>query len=141
MSTTLFTYSFLSGPNEDIPVKVTGNVKNGFEAEFLPLEVGVQTILVEYNGVAVGGTPFFSKAFDSNAVAVSDIPKATPGKTVTFAGNDDDDDDDIHSLINLREGRLSSSILSTRRNDDLCEKSGTLHKKTIETLLFTHQPL
>ena len=67
-------------------MKVSGNVKSGFEAEFEPLEIGVHTILVEYNGVAVGGTPFYSKAYDSESVAVSDIPKSSPGKTVTFAG-------------------------------------------------------
>jgi len=43
---------------------------------------------VEYNGVAVGGTPFYSKAYDSEGVAVSDIPKGTVGKTVTFAGKE-----------------------------------------------------
>ncbi len=75
-----------SDPSEDIPVKVSGNVKSGFEAEFEPHEIGVHTVLVEYNGVAVGGTPFYSKAYDSEAVAVSDMPKSTPGKTVTFAG-------------------------------------------------------
>ncbi len=67
-------------------MKVSGNVKNGFEAEFVPSEVGLHTVLVEYNGVAVGGTPFFAKAYDAAAVAVSDVPKTTPGKTVTFAG-------------------------------------------------------
>lgn len=75
-----------SGPTEDIPVKVTGNVKNGFTAEFVPIEVGIHMILVEYNGVAVGGTPYYSKAFDGDNVAVSDIPKSAAGKTVTFAG-------------------------------------------------------
>ncbi len=79
-------FFFSPGPNEDIPVKVSGNVRNGFEAEFLPSEVGLHTVLVEYNGVAVGGTPFFAKAFDAAAVAVSDVPRANPGKTVTFAG-------------------------------------------------------
>ena len=69
-------------------MKVTGNVKNGFTAEFTPSEVGLHTILVEYNGMAVGGTPFFAKAYDSDQVAVSDIPKAVPGKTVTFAGKE-----------------------------------------------------
>ena len=43
-------------------------------------------ILVEYNGVAVGGTPYYSKAYDSANVAVSDLPKSAAGKTVTFAG-------------------------------------------------------
>ena len=51
-------------------------------------------ILVEYNGMAVGGTPFYSKAYDSENVVVSDITKSTnnaaqalhAGKTVTFAG-------------------------------------------------------
>ena len=28
----------------------------------------------------------FFRAFDAGSVAVSDIPKSTPGKTVTFAG-------------------------------------------------------
>ena len=77
----------ISGPSDDIPVKVSGNVKSGFEAEFEPRESGVHTVLVEYNGVAVGGTPFYSKAYDARAVAVSDVPKSAPGKTVTFAGS------------------------------------------------------
>ena len=75
------------GPSDDLPVQVTGNVRGGFSAEFVPTEVGLHTILVEYNGVAVGGTPFYAKAFDSEAVAVGDVPKAAPGKTVTFGGN------------------------------------------------------
>lgn len=65
---------------------MSGNVKNGFKAEFAPTEVGIHTILVEYNGVAVGNTPFYAKAFDPNQVGVSDVPKSNPGKTVTFAG-------------------------------------------------------
>ena len=79
-------FGFISGPTEDIPVKVTGNVKNGFNAEFLPVEVGIHMILVEYNGVAVGGTPFYCKVYDSESVAVSEIPRSSLGKTVTFAG-------------------------------------------------------
>ena len=52
-------------------------------------------ILVEYNGMAVGGTPFYSKAYDSENVVVSDITKSSSSsqalhnnasKTVTFAG-------------------------------------------------------
>ena len=61
-------------------------MKNGFTAEFFPIEVGIHMILVEYNGVAVGGTPYYSKAYDSANVAVSDLPKSAAGKTVTFAG-------------------------------------------------------
>jgi len=77
-----------AGPNEDLPVKVSGNVRQGFRAEFVPVEVGVHKVLVEYNGVAVGGTPFFAKAYDAGAVAVVDGPKGN-GKTVTFAGESD----------------------------------------------------
>lgn len=29
---------------------------------------------------------YSSKAYDARAVAVSDVPKSAPGKTVTFAG-------------------------------------------------------
>jgi hypothetical protein len=39
-------FFLFSGPTEDIPVKVTGNVKNGFNAEFVPVEVGIHMILV-----------------------------------------------------------------------------------------------
>ena len=42
----LTTYVSIPGPTEDIPVKVTGNVKNGFNAEFVPVEVGIHMILV-----------------------------------------------------------------------------------------------
>merc|ERR1719330_1846271 len=54
----------VQGPVEDIPVKVTGNVKNGFVAQFIPNAVGLHVVLVEYNGVAVGGTPFYCKVRD-----------------------------------------------------------------------------
>ena len=40
----------------------SGNVKNGFIAQFIPNAVGLHVVLVEYNGIAVGGTPFYSKA-------------------------------------------------------------------------------
>ena len=42
------------------PVKVTGNVKNGFTDEFEPIEAGIHKILVEYNGLAVGGNLLYS---------------------------------------------------------------------------------
>ncbi len=41
---------------------IEGNVKNGFIAQFIPNAMGLHVVLVEYNGVAVGGTPFYSKA-------------------------------------------------------------------------------
>jgi len=77
----------VQGPVEDIPVKVTGNVKNGFVAQFIPNAVGLHVVLVEYNGVAVGGTPFYCKAYDTDGVAVDGMAKGVVGKTVTFAGS------------------------------------------------------
>eukprot|EP00092_Neocalanus_flemingeri_P041721 GFUD01045442.1.p1 GENE.GFUD01045442.1~~GFUD01045442.1.p1 ORF type:complete len:1832 (+),score=552.65 GFUD01045442.1:1088-6583(+) len=74
----------VQGPKTDLPVKVAGNVKNGFTAEFLPEEVGAYTICVEYNGIPVGGTPFVGKAFDAANVLVSPIPWGTIGKSLQF---------------------------------------------------------
>jgi len=74
----------VQGPKTDLPVKVAGNVKNGFTAEFLPEEVGAYTICVEYNGIPVGGTPFVGKAFDASNVLVSPIPWGTIGKALQF---------------------------------------------------------
>ena len=74
----------VTGPKSDLPVQVTGNVKNGFLAEFLPNEVGPYVIGVDYNNVPVGGTPFTGKAYDSSKVQVSSIPWGTIGKPVEF---------------------------------------------------------
>ena len=74
----------VQGPKTDLPVKVAGNVKNGFTAEFLPEEVGAYTVCVEYNGIPVGGTPFVGKAFDASNVLVSPIPWGTIGKSLQF---------------------------------------------------------
>ena len=63
---------------------MTGNVKNGFLAEFLPQEVGPYVIAVDYNNVPVGGTPFTGKAYDSSKVLVSSVPWGTIGKPVEF---------------------------------------------------------
>ena len=82
----------VQGPVEDIPVKVTGNVKNGFVAQFIPNAVGLHVVLVEYNGVAVGGTPFYSKAYDTDAVNVEGGSKGGVGKTVTFAGKKENEE-------------------------------------------------
>jgi filamin len=45
---------------------VTGNVKSGFLAEFLPEEVGPHVISVEYNNIPVGGTPFTGSIFKTS---------------------------------------------------------------------------
>ena len=74
----------VTGPRSDLPVEVTGNVKNGFLAEFVPDEVGPYIIGVDYNNIPVGGTPFTGKAYDSSKVMVSAIPWGTIGKPVEF---------------------------------------------------------
>ena len=74
----------VTGPRSDLPVEVTGNVKNGFLAEFVPDEVGAYVIGVDYNNIPVGGTPFTGKAYDSSKVMVSAIPWGTIGKPVEF---------------------------------------------------------
>jgi filamin len=45
---------------------VTGNVKSGFLAEFLPEEVGPHVISVEYNNIPVGGTPFTGSSYKTS---------------------------------------------------------------------------
>lgn len=37
----------------ELPVRIKGDVQNGFMAEFTPVTVGAHTINVEYNGYAV----------------------------------------------------------------------------------------
>ena len=57
--------------------QVTGNVKNGFVAQFIPGVAGLHVVLVEYNGVAVGGTPFYCKVncvCSENILSTENIP-------------------------------------------------------------------
>ena len=61
----------VTGPTKtNLPVQVTGNVKNGFLAEFLPQEVGPYDISIKYNNVLVGGTPFTGQAYDASKIVV-----------------------------------------------------------------------
>lgn len=75
-----------SGPTSELPVKVTGNVHNGFTAEFTPQQVGPHTISVDYNGHPIYGTPFVCKVYDSKKVLVGDVPKGHVGNTLQFTG-------------------------------------------------------
>ncbi|CAG0925080.1 unnamed protein product [Notodromas monacha] len=64
--------------------QVNGTTRTGFHAEFLPKEVGTHTVLVEYNGAAVPGTPFKAKAYDAKRVHVSSINNGKIGRAVHF---------------------------------------------------------
>ena len=92
--------------SKDIPVQVTGNVKDGFVAQFVPDEVGPYIIGVEYNNVPVGGTPFTGKAYDSNNVIVSAIPWGTIGKSLEFTVD----------ASRAGEGNLEITIAARGRN-------------------------
>jgi filamin len=76
------------GPASELPVKVTGNVHNGFTAEFTPREVGAHSVTVEYNGHPVAGTPFIAKAYDPKRVFVGPLPRGSVGKNLQFTGKD-----------------------------------------------------
>ncbi|RZF46786.1 hypothetical protein LSTR_LSTR016057 [Laodelphax striatellus] len=74
----------ITGPNCELPVKVTGNVHSGFTAEFTAREVGPHSISVEYNGHSVSGTPFIAKAYDARRVHVGPLPQGHVGNSLQF---------------------------------------------------------
>ena len=67
-------------------VRIAGMLPKGLDESSLKVRQLGHVVLVEYNGVAVGGTPFYSKAYDSEGVVVEGMAKGVVGKTVTFAG-------------------------------------------------------
>ena len=83
--------------------QVTGNVKNGFVAQFIPGVAGLHVVLVEYNGVAVGGTPFYCKV---NCASSDNI---LPTENILTIKNISSTDDQIHFTI--------KNISSTKNND------------------------
>ncbi|XP_020720827.2 filamin-C isoform X2 [Bombus terrestris] len=72
------------GPNSELPVKVTGDIKSGFTAEFIPRDVGVHSISVEYNGHPVNGTPFLAKAFNADKVLIGPVARGSVGQPTHF---------------------------------------------------------
>ena len=128
----LNSFDVFLGPTDDIPVKVTGNVKAGFTAEFVPMEVGIHMILVEYNGVAVGGTPFYSKAYDSENVVVSDVTKnVANSKTVTFAGKG------FRYFTTTRPAHFSNQCITMVINDVHPVMAFSFFKKSLSHLRTT----
>ena len=81
----------VAGPRSDLPVQVTGNIKSGFLAEFLPEEVGPYVISVEYNNVPVGGTPFTGELSQNfvfiilNCKSTYDVVMYVPMYTIYFS--------------------------------------------------------
>ncbi|XP_072764908.1 filamin-C isoform X4 [Anoplolepis gracilipes] len=74
----------IRGPNSELPVKVTGDISNGFTAEFIPRDVGVHSISVEYNGYPVNGTPFLAKAFNADNVLIGPVARGSVGQPTHF---------------------------------------------------------
>ncbi|XP_043676744.1 filamin-A isoform X1 [Vespula pensylvanica] len=72
------------GPNMELPVKVTGDINSGFTAEFIPRDVGVHSISVEYNGHPVNGTPFLAKAFNADKVLIGPVARGSVGQPTHF---------------------------------------------------------
>jgi filamin len=71
-------------PQNELPVRVTGDIHAGFTAEFTPIHVGTHTINVDYNGYPVPGTPFISKSFDAKKVLVGAVNRGSVGRPVQF---------------------------------------------------------
>ncbi|XP_023244649.1 filamin-B-like [Centruroides sculpturatus] len=79
-----FKVTVTSPSNAVLPVKMWENIRNGYFVEFIPKEVGQHTILVEYLGNRVNGTPLTIKVYDAKRVEVSGMPEGLLGKTVQF---------------------------------------------------------
>ena len=81
-------FSHFLGPTEDIPVKVTGNVNNGFTAESVPIEVGIYMILLEYKGLPPTPTPLYSTKILWIPTSIGSDPAVNPFLTllVTLTG-------------------------------------------------------
>ena len=75
-------FSHFLGPTEDIPVKVTGNVNNGFTAESVPIEVGIYMILLEYKGLPPTPTPLYSTKILWIPTSVGSDPAVNPFLTL-----------------------------------------------------------
>lgn len=73
-----------SSNNDVLPVKMWGSSRSGFFVEFIPKEVGPHTVLVEYFGNRVNGTPSTVKVYDAQQVEVSGMPEGILGKTIQF---------------------------------------------------------
>ncbi|CAH1781771.1 unnamed protein product [Owenia fusiformis] len=67
-----------------VPNSVINNMDGTYNVEYVPKEVGLHNIEVQYAELAIPGSPFSSKAYDASAVKVSSIPDGIVGKPDMF---------------------------------------------------------
>ena len=63
---------------------VVSSYKGLWRIEFVPREVGNHFVDVMYDGVALNGSPFTSKAYDVSAIQVGQVSNAGVGRLTEF---------------------------------------------------------
>lgn len=89
-----------------VPVKVARSSKGGFDAEFVPDEVGLYTVHVDHAGSPVQGSPGTVKAYDAHRVDVGGVTSGTLGRPVQFTVD----------VSSAGEGNLAISVTAHGRD-------------------------
>lgn len=67
-----------------VSTRVMNNHNGTYTIEYTPTEVGTYNINVSYDGMPIPDGPFYSKAYDSGSIVVSQMPNGIVGSNVQF---------------------------------------------------------
>ncbi|XP_064455536.1 filamin-A-like [Ornithodoros turicata] len=98
--------TFISPSEVKLPGKVTRSSGGGYDAEFVPQEVGPYVIHVDHAGSPIQGSPGSLKAYDAHRVDVSSVSNGTLGRPVQFTVD----------VSSAGEGNLAISVTSQGRD-------------------------
>ena len=75
-------HCFLAPSNRSVRATVQEQNNRGYKVEYLPTEVGIHKVEVYFNKLAIGGSPFDAKVYDSANVKFVHPPTGIIGQPV-----------------------------------------------------------
>ncbi|XP_046560615.1 filamin-A-like isoform X1 [Haliotis rubra] len=126
----------------EVPVRVSGNARSAFRADYTPHEIGLYKVHVEYSGVEIKGSPFTCNVYDPSLIRVTSPGRGYLGRPIHFqidtsaAGTGD-----LEAEVKCRGSNVASHIREIGR--DRYELSFTPRDLSnhIVTILFNRFPL
>ncbi|XP_067668833.1 filamin-C-like isoform X2 [Haliotis asinina] len=126
----------------EVPVRVSGNARSAFRADYTPHEIGLYKVHVEYSGVEIKGSPFTCNVYDPSLIRVNSPGRGYLGRPIHFqidtsaAGTGD-----LEAEVKCRGSNVASHIREIGRNRYELSFTPRDLSTHIVTILFNRFPL
>ncbi|XP_048246440.1 filamin-B-like isoform X6 [Haliotis rufescens] len=131
-----------SPSGHEVPVRVSGNARSAFRADYTPHDIGPYKVHVEYSGVEIKGSPFTCNVYDPSLIRVTSPGRGYLGRPIHFqidtsaAGTGD-----LEAEVKCRGSNVASHIREIGRNRYELSFTPRDLSTHIVTILFNRFPL